>query len=357
MVAVSSHDGVGQHAIGLGEVFRSLGYETNTYVELPATNKACKSLKDFLATEDSNTIVVYHHATGSKIPDLLANSRYKVITYYQNVTPFPYFHETKEPTIREACRQGTLQMGAIRAISQEIWAPSLYSCQELRAFGFPKVYQLPIIKDYQKLRQWQYTQNPASTTRQRLLFVGRLVANKAQHDLIRLFKLYKDYFHQDTQLILVGSFAATYWQDILVYAKELNLTISRGEDASDILLLQDLSEEDLAKTYHSCQLFISTSEHEGFGIPLIEAMSLGVPVLAHPATAVTDTVGSEGCLHSKDDSWGFLQKMYEILNHPQKSMYWKEQGLGRCENFSMTSITDLYKKRISHSIPRLTALN
>ena len=94
--------------------------------------------------------------------------------------------------------------------------------------------------------------------------------------------------HPDATLHLVGSKTfGTYADALDDYIDELDL-------ADAVVIHEGVSDEELAAHYASADVFVCVSDHEGFCVPLIEAMHHGLPVVAFDSSAVGGTVGSGG---------------------------------------------------------------
>ena len=131
-----------------------------------------------------------------------------------------------------------------------------------------------------------------------LLFVGRLVPNKRQEDLLKLLYFLRR-FEPGARLVLVGGTSERPYVNWLTrLAGRLGLT-----DA--VTITGQVSQQEMITTFRAADLFVSMSEHEGFGKPLIESMYFDLPVLAYASTAVPSTLGEAGIL--------FAQKDYEAL--------------------------------------------
>src|SRR5439155_16659710 len=114
-----------------------------------------------------------------------------------------------------------------------------------------------------------------------LLFVGRLSPNKRQDDVIRVFARYNRFVERRSRLILVGS-----WRGMERYLHELQ-TLVRDFDLQDyVLFAGHVTPAELVAYYRSADLFLCMSEHEGFCVPILEAMHFDVRVLAYSASAV-----------------------------------------------------------------------
>jgi glycosyltransferase involved in cell wall biosynthesis len=122
----------------------------------------------------------------------------------------------------------------------------------------------------------------------RWLFVGRVAPNKAQHDVVKAFAWYRRVFDAGASLTLVGGVSAgSYWSALERFVDGLGLS-------GVVRLAGSVSDAELEGLYRSADVFVCLSEHEGFCVPLLEAMAHGVPVVAFGAAAVPETLGDAG---------------------------------------------------------------
>src|SRR6185503_18888393 len=126
--------------------------------------------------------------------------------------------------------------------------------------------------------------------RTNLLFVGRVTPNKRQEDLIRLASYWRRFISPDVRLLLVGKLPRRR-----AYFDALQALMYReGFTPAEVVFSGHVPHDDLLACYRSSRVFVSMSEHEGFGVPLVEAMLLDVPVLAYRTSAVPHTLGEAG---------------------------------------------------------------
>jgi glycosyltransferase involved in cell wall biosynthesis len=99
----------------------------------------------------------------------------------------------------------------------------------------------------------------------------------------------------DSRLLLVGSARGTE-----IYAEYLSDLVAKL-GLSDVVFAGHVSTEKLVAYYTSAHVYLSMSEHEGFGVPLLESMHFGVPIIAFKSTAVPETLGGAGMLITSKD--------------------------------------------------------
>jgi glycosyltransferase involved in cell wall biosynthesis len=140
-----------------------------------------------------------------------------------------------------------------------------------------------------------------------ILFVGRLVPNKRQDDLILAFSAYHHLVNTNSRLILVGSeaHAPGYRLEVQSLAASLDL-------ADHVHMPGAVSREELGGYYQVADLFLCLSEHEGFCIPLVEAMAFNLPVIAYRSTGVPYALGGAGLLVS-EKRYDLIAELMELV--------------------------------------------
>ena len=144
-----------------------------------------------------------------------------------------------------------------------------------------------------------------------LLFVGRVAPNKRQLDLVRIFDEYVRTCHANSRLFLVGSSDGSE-----AYRDEILAEIADRGLGKLVTLTGKVSASQLATYYRSSDALLCASEHEGFCVPLLEAMSFGLPVVAYAAAAVPETLGGAGILLDSKEP-GFWCAVIEELRQNQ----------------------------------------
>jgi len=289
-------DAVSDQAFLIQRWLRELGFVSELYAEriqpelagrvLPAGEYRPRSVE---------TCVIHHHAVGSIVAGRLMEIGLPQILIYHNITP-PEFFEQTNPALADSLKRGRQQLAQMRPLVLLGLGASIYSEGELILLGYAPTGVLPIVLDessYSILSNDELVRR-CDNGRPLLLFVGRFMPNKRQEDLIKLL-YYLRRARPDARLVLVGNTdnrEYVDWQRAL--ARDL------GVEAA-VAFTGHVSHQDMITYYRAADLYVSMSEHEGFGKPLIESMYCGLPVLAYASSAVPDTLGGAGILfHRKD---------------------------------------------------------
>jgi len=219
-----------------------------------------------------------------KIPD-------RKVLIYHNITPHTYLAGINEP-LAEAARRGRSQLARLKDICDAGWGVSAFNCRELAQRGWTNLAVLPIVFDPQR-----YAVRPDRTVLNRyrdgsptILFVGRVAPNKCLEDLILSFFYLKRFMRPDARLLLVG--AQGGMERYSAFLQQLVHTLS----LPDVVFAGHVSNAELMAYYRCASVYLSLSEHEGFGVPLLESMHFGLPTIAYKAAAIPETLGNSGVL-------------------------------------------------------------
>lgn len=336
----SGRDAIGSDAILIQAALRRQGYASEIYFEQfgePETSHPLAKLA--LHYHRSDTAIMFHFSIGSQFSGTFVNlSNFKIVRYH-NVTPPEFFSHAEEANIRSACSLGRLQIPMLARFSDLVLADSAYNASEFARYASIKTAVLPVFRDYQYLQALAPSAGRRDSDRPLLLFVGRISPNKAQHDLLKLIALYKATFKESLGLILVGKFfSETFKDEVLAYAAFLQLKITDKEselEKADVLIAGGSSDKELASWYRRASAYCSLSEHEGFGVPLVESMQFGLPVIAHREAAVPETLGEAGYFVDKRNWSETMIRIRSFFKDPALRQRYREKGEVQGAHFSL----------------------
>src|SRR5207248_697573 len=200
----------------------------------------------------------------------------------------PEYFDAWDTRIGENLELGRDQLAGLVPVTSLALADSAFNAGELVGLGFGRVCVVPILLDVGSLGDERAPSGGGDGAR--WLFVGRVAPNKAQHDVVKAFAWYRRVFDAGASLTLVGGVSAgSYWVALQRFVTELGWS-----DA--VRLAGSVPDAELEGLYGSADVFVCLSEHEGFCVPLLEAMAHGVPIVAFDAAAVPETLGNAGLL-------------------------------------------------------------
>ncbi len=292
--AVAEADATSAHAVQARAVLRGMGIPSEIYVAEGAP--LVEGVLPVSAFSDRPGVaVIYQFAIGSTLTDRLLASDVPLALNFHNLTP-PEHYDAWQPSLATSLRWS---MGQLRQLARRTTlgiAVSEYNAVELRRVGVREAVVAPILFDVATLPTAPEAApggaEPASGAR--WLFVGRLAPNKAQHDVIRAFAVYRRVFDPGAVLHLVGAPAApSYDRALRSLARALGVE-------SAVTFTGAVTPGELTDQYRAADVFVCLSEHEGFCVPLLEAMHHDTPIVAFSSSAVPETLGRAGlCLPEK----------------------------------------------------------
>jgi glycosyltransferase involved in cell wall biosynthesis len=303
-------DAISNHTLAIRDQLRARGYASEIFVRYidPRLADQCRSFLEGAPPPTAG--LLYHHSIGSEVtPAAIAHPGPKCLIYH-NITPAEFF-EPYRPDFAELLRQGRRDMHELAGHFPRSVGDSAFNAGELAEFGFRDPGVLPIMINP---RQWDAPADAAllrklQDGRTNLLFVGRLSPNKRQDRLIEAFAHYLR-FDPDARLLLVGDGGP-----FDPYVERLHALVRQPALRGRVILTGQVNDAELAAYYRTAHLFWSMSEHEGFCVPLVEAMWFDVPILAYKSSAVPETLADAGLLFTPVEPSRELAAAASLLVH------------------------------------------
>ncbi len=269
-------------------MLRNFGFESDIFVEHvdPALSKQIRQLEDLQVAESDMLLI--HHSMGHDAFHRLAALRCRKFLVYHNITP-PTFLE--DPSTQAYAIKGYSQLSQFRDIIEAAIAVSSFNARQLSRRGFEDVTVIPILKDFNAIRYLPHSKTPYYDEFAiiRLLFIGRVVPHKCQHELIDFVDRVQSIAGVPVGLVLVGKFDKAGG-----YKARLDELIHRAKLGGKIKITGQVTDDELFGWYRAANAYVSLSEHEGFGVPLLEAMAFDLPVIAYASSAVPETLAGAG---------------------------------------------------------------
>jgi len=314
---MSYGDAVGNDVLALHNVLVKNGYETGIYAEnidprLP--EELVKKISEMpkLSKKD---VVIWHMAIGTDLNYKIAKLSARKMMIYHNITP-AHFFEPYSSTSCRLCLEGEEQLRYLANKVDYCLADSGYNKQDLIERGgcTGKIDVLPILipfSDYEKKPDAKVIRKYRNDGYTNILFTGRIAPNKKQEDVIRAFYMYQKYYNPKSRLFLVGSSGGmeAYSNKLKGYVKELEL--------KNVIFTGHIKFDEILAYYTLADVFLCMSEHEGFCVPLVEAMCFDVPIIAYDCTAIGDTLGGAGIMLSGKDPLEAAGMVDYLMQHPE----------------------------------------
>ena len=293
VVPVLEPGAVGAHSLALAALLRAHGVASDVWAREVAPAMAGRGA--LLASRPAgraDDVLVYQMAMGDDMADVVATLPGRLVVNHHNLTP-PSFFDRWEPALSAGLARGEAQLASLAARAELALAVSAFNAEACVRAGYRHVEVAPFLADLDGLRAVDRAcalQLEATKRGTDWLFVGRLCPNKAQHDLIVAFAAYRRGFDPAARLFLVGGATPASYR---VALEQLLADLDLGEA---VTLTGPVPAPVLAAHYRAADVFVSLSDHEGFCVPILEAWSAGLPVVALAAAAVPETVGGAGLL-------------------------------------------------------------
>jgi glycosyltransferase involved in cell wall biosynthesis len=307
-------DAITNFTFELQNLLRAEGVHSDIFAPLDSVplHYRKKKIRPLSASMDSiakNDLVIYHYSANSPVTSAYTKLKCRKWICYHNITPEKYFR-LFSPTQADDLRASREALKTLVPVTELALGDSEYNRRELVECGFQKTEVLPLFipNDY-----FSSKPNPAILKRTRdgktnILFVGRVAPNKRIEDVIKTFYYYH-ILNKNSRLILAGSSNDLYF----VYLKALVLALGLSDS---IVFTGNIALSDLIAYYQSAAAFLCLSQHEGFCLPLLEAMHFNIPIFALARSAVPETLGNAGVLIHESDFKKIAELLNEVLGRP-----------------------------------------
>jgi glycosyltransferase involved in cell wall biosynthesis len=297
--AAHKGDAVGDSARRVRGLLRELGHESEIYA-MTIDDDLRGDVRPWTdAASRRGDLTIFHFALVSPMTAEFAKLPRGRVLQYHNVTPAHFFARYDANIFRLAALSRE-DLKTLAGHTDIALGDSEYNRHELEHLGFTNTAVFPIAVDTDRI-----TQAPRVRTLETMLsdgllnflFVGRIAPNKKIEDHIFMAEHYKRYVDTEYRFIFVGKTDGVprYYNAMLALIDTFEMPKDR------FLFTGPVPDDELATYYRMAHAYISLSEHEGFCVPLLEAMAADVPVMAYASTAVPDTLGGAGIQFAPKD--------------------------------------------------------
>jgi len=294
--SLCNNDAVGNYVIEIRKLLLNQGYVSNIYAKYsdPEVSKYSKEL--FKYKGNSRNIILYHMAIGGgDVTYFVKNLPDRKILIYHNITPAVFFSQYNQE-LQHLCYQGLEEINEIKDTFHLAITVSEYNEMCLKELGYLKTAVVPILMDINPSiidQKIEISTEKYSKCTINIIFVGRISPHKKIEDIILAFYYYNFYINPDSRLFLIGKIQfPTYYYNLCELIKKLQIT-------NAVVFTGEVTEEEKRRYYEISHIFLCMSEHEGFCVPLLEAMQFKIPVIAYNSTAIPGTLGDAGILINK----------------------------------------------------------
>lgn len=296
---VTNHDAIGNDIEAMYHIFSSIG-ECRVYA-----NNQFNSVVSYLKKEEllnwvdeKDNLLIYHHSVyWQEGEGILDCCKCKVVIRYHNITPPEFFKPYNENHFLQ-CSLGREQTQRLeRKFPDAYWlldsnyngedVLQVLECRRAVCAPFHKIESWSRAKpDEQILKKLIYSEEI------NLLFVSRIAPNKGHLFLLNMLALYCAHFGRKIKLHIIGKFddgLPGYNDEIRRYIRDYRLE-------QNLNIVGEVTDSTLVTYYLGCDFFVCASDHEGFGVPLIESQYFKLPVIAKNTSGVGETLGDQQVL-------------------------------------------------------------
>lgn len=338
-------DAIGDSARRVRDILRSLGHASDIYA-LTIDDDMRDEVRAFTSAESSaGDVTFFHYALPSPMTSAFASLPRGRVLQYHNITPSHFFADY-EPGVFRITALGRRDLASLAGHADLALGDSEYNRRELEDLGFQRTGVFPIALNLERIVDappHPVLDGMLNDGLTNFLFVGRIVPNKRIEDMIRLAEFYKRYIDTHYRFIFVGR-----TDGIPRYHATVRALIKEFEMLPDRFLFPGaVTDWELAAYYRSAGVYLSLSEHEGFCVPVLEAMAAGVPVFAYESTAVGETLGGAGVCWSPKDLEYAAELLGQVAFDPEVRANVIAAQYARLDHFSERRVVERLKDAIS----------
>ena len=333
-------DAVGNDCFELQRMFWSAGVRSDLFAweAKPEVRALVRDYKDLERLTSRDGLLLVHHSMGNDAVSEVAKLSARKAVVYHNITPAKYFEGLNEHARRYA-EVGREQLVELAKSAEFGFADSEYNRRELAEAGCANTAVVPIAIDWE---QFDVTPDPAiaralADERTAILTVGQILPQKAIHDVIASFAAYRE-SDRAARLYLVGSTAMSGQ-----YLAQLQQQIAKLGIQDAVTFAGSVTVEQLVAYYRGATAFLTLSDHEGFCVPLLEAMRSDLPIVAHAAGAIPETLGDAGVLLEQKSPETVAAALERVVRDQTLRKELGEKGHRRVGEFSREKVAGRLK--------------
>jgi len=318
------------------------------------------TLGDLISGQDEHfaqsDLYIYHYPSRHELMESIRGiDRGTVIFYYHNVTPPELWGSDVD---RDELIRG-VEGKALAHYADLCIADSAMNKQELVEIGFDadRIFVLPLVVDLARFIPGdpdpELVQRYSLEGQRVLLFVGRMAGNKRIDILVEALAHIKRRA-PNTKLLLVGDHEGSP-----AYRQIVTAARSRAEElgiAADVIWT---GEQKPLPYYRLADVYVTASLHEGFGVPLVEAMACDVPVVASRAGAMPWVVGEAGLLCEPANPDDLADKVLAVLQDADLRQTLVAGGRERVKTFSLerykAELAEIVDKAVTYTLPKVSS--
>lgn len=188
-----------------------------------------------------------------------------------------------------------------------------------------------------------------------LMYTGSFDYRKNHETLVKALGVIDSDLRKNFQLVIVGNGWDGVYKHLRWVADEAGLS------KDELIFAGKVPDEDLLDLYNICHLFVFPSLSEGFGLPVLEAMSCGTPVIGSGVTSIPEVIGFDDALFDPTNEFLVADKIYQVITNDNFRRKLSEHGLKQSEKFSweisakkaIGAFESYHERRVSNNAQRI----
>lgn len=342
LAGAGPHDAVTAQARAYRARFRAWGWGGADYATFLAPGIGDAVLpRARLAPGPEDVLVLHHSAVMPRLEELAALPQRRLLVYH-NITPARWLWDVA-PALAVQCAVGREQLPELVAGADVCAGVSRFNADELSAAGARDPLVIPLLLALDRLGPPPVAR-AAPATGATILFVGRLSPHKRQDEVIRAFSLFRRVRAPQARLVLVGEPITPGYGE---YLQALAARLAPGAVSFE----QGVSDAALGACYRRADALLCLSEHEGFCLPLIEALRFELPVVARAAAAVPETIGDAGLLAGDGDDHSVLSELlYLAVADPELRAELGRRGTARLAAYAPDAVAEKLRDAVERLV-------
>jgi len=347
-------DAIGAHTINIQRALHERDIESHIYfsTSTPDVTHLGHPIIE-VTTPVPDRYVMYHASIGSPVFDTVIHLPDPIVVDYHNITPTRLI-DRWEPAVGHELSLGRRQLAQLAPSCMLGLADSAYNERELVDLGYAPTSVAPLLID---MRQTHESPDPGLLERLLeakakadgpvFLYVGKISPHKAPHDLVAMLAAYRQLYGPGATLTIVGSpLGDRYLAALVDYIDALGL-------AAAVTFAGSLSAAELEAHWAAADVFVTASDHEGFCVPLVEAMGHRLPVVAYATAAIPETVADAGLLLSSKKPIAFAAAVHRVVEDAALRSQLVAAGEARLDAYDLGAATEAFMEALLGGIDRL----
>ncbi len=337
LIAAAPGDAVTNSALEMRRLLRAVGpseiYALHIHQDLIDVVRPLSAYRGDMQREPPRMMIVHLSMGDATWLGFVLALRCSLAISYHNITPAAYF-EPWDPELADFLRFGRATMPALAARTELAMADSSYNADELTAVGFSDVHVAGLIIDPFQLARFEPERRVLDAANSRpgptILHVGQLFPHKRIDIVLQSFAELLTRGRPDATLVLAGASRLTsYRRAVDRLVADLGLT-------SRVIITGSISQHAMSAHYRSADVLVTASDHEGFCVPLVEAMAFEVPIVARGCAAIPETAGEAAVVLHKDRSAVSIAiAIDELLDDRSAADALRRRGRNRTQEFTL----------------------